>query len=718
MAYNGAFGFHNTNVSYGGLTFKGSWDANANNPFLQSGVGVNGEYYIVNVAGTTNLDGVIVWDIGDWAIFNGATWDKVDNTDSVSSVNGFVGAVSLTTTNIPEGTPLYYTNARAIGSLLTGYVSGAGVVSATDTILSAIEKLNGNIEAIPSLSTPLPPVISQINNPPAHVFGERYLVGTAPTGAWVGFANNIAESDGATWTFTAPILNDSVFITSTLNTLRYNGTSWVAYVGTPILQNGNSFGTNVSIGTNDAYGISFKTANLTRATINGNGLVNIGNAPTTSQRLVRFGQGSSLVDIGSYTGDASDGAIYMGTSALIPSNTNYTLKSDGASTELNGFSSLTARVGGSTAYTLTSQSHTWQIISTGGTTTAYTFSQLNQLTIPAATDTASFLFNMGNGEMRHLAGALATQRDFRIISKVQSFNSASVLTEASTVSISGATRAGVSTTITNSNALTIESNNVVTLGVVTNSYGATINAQTGATNNYAARFLGGNTGFETSTPTAIGHFGASSVTRPSLRIEAGIAPSSASQNNGDVWNDNTQKVLSTNIHGASTIVQNISTILFTQTANQNVSNTLVETTLLGTGVGSKTLPANFFSVGKTLRLIVRGFFSRTSGNITIRFKIGATTIVATATVTSGAGSNNGFQIIVDCTCRTIGAVGTMIAQGYAQNMNNGNVIEMVSTATVVIDTTISNVVDETIQFSTANVGNTFTSTNSTLEVLN
>jgi hypothetical protein len=47
-----------------------------------------------------------------------------------------------------ELTNLYYTNARGIGSVLTGYVSGAGTISSSDTILSAIQKLNGNIGAL------------------------------------------------------------------------------------------------------------------------------------------------------------------------------------------------------------------------------------------------------------------------------------------------------------------------------------------------------------------------------------------------------------------------------------------------------------------------------------------------------------------------------------------------------------------------------------------
>ena len=39
------------------------------------------------------------------------------------------------------------TNSAVIGKVLTGYVSGAGVLSATDSILQAVQKLNGNIAA-------------------------------------------------------------------------------------------------------------------------------------------------------------------------------------------------------------------------------------------------------------------------------------------------------------------------------------------------------------------------------------------------------------------------------------------------------------------------------------------------------------------------------------------------------------------------------------------
>lgn len=62
----------------GALNYKGTWNASTNTPTLASGVGVKGDYYVVSVAGTTNLDGVDFWGVGDWAVFNGATWQRVE----------------------------------------------------------------------------------------------------------------------------------------------------------------------------------------------------------------------------------------------------------------------------------------------------------------------------------------------------------------------------------------------------------------------------------------------------------------------------------------------------------------------------------------------------------------------------------------------------------------------------------------------------------------
>jgi hypothetical protein len=81
-----------------------------------------------------------------------ASWTDI-NTDAVTSVFGRIGAVvaangDYTTAQVTESGNLYFTNARAIASVLTGYTSGAGTISAADSILSAIQKLNGNIGAL------------------------------------------------------------------------------------------------------------------------------------------------------------------------------------------------------------------------------------------------------------------------------------------------------------------------------------------------------------------------------------------------------------------------------------------------------------------------------------------------------------------------------------------------------------------------------------------
>jgi hypothetical protein len=70
--------------------------------------------------------------------------DGVTLTGSNFTLNNsyFTGEASLAAGNVT------LSNSAVIGKVLTGYTSGAGVVAATDTILQAIQKLNGNIGAI------------------------------------------------------------------------------------------------------------------------------------------------------------------------------------------------------------------------------------------------------------------------------------------------------------------------------------------------------------------------------------------------------------------------------------------------------------------------------------------------------------------------------------------------------------------------------------------
>lgn len=82
----------------GSLNYKGTWDAATNTPTLSSGVGTKGDYYVVSVAGNTNLDGETLWGVGDWAVFNGSIWQKVDGGDTGNFTDATVQNLTITST--------------------------------------------------------------------------------------------------------------------------------------------------------------------------------------------------------------------------------------------------------------------------------------------------------------------------------------------------------------------------------------------------------------------------------------------------------------------------------------------------------------------------------------------------------------------------------------------------------------------------------------------
>ena len=104
----------------GGLIYQGTWNATTNTPTLTSSVGTKGHYYVVSVAGTTNLDGITDWNVGDLAIFNGSVWEQVDNTDAVTSVNGYTGTVVLTYSDVGAANAGANTNITSMSGLTGG----------------------------------------------------------------------------------------------------------------------------------------------------------------------------------------------------------------------------------------------------------------------------------------------------------------------------------------------------------------------------------------------------------------------------------------------------------------------------------------------------------------------------------------------------------------------------------------------------------------------
>lgn len=91
----------------GALNFKGTWNASTNTPTLASGVGTKGDYFVVSVAGTTTLDGISTWGVGDWATYNGSVWQRVEGGADLEGVNiSFTGTASgptYETSNLASG---------------------------------------------------------------------------------------------------------------------------------------------------------------------------------------------------------------------------------------------------------------------------------------------------------------------------------------------------------------------------------------------------------------------------------------------------------------------------------------------------------------------------------------------------------------------------------------------------------------------------------------
>jgi len=125
----------------GVLTYQGTWNADTNSPTLSSGSGTPGYYYIVSVAGSTNLDGITDWAVGDWAVFSDQAtdaWQKIDNTAvgnvSGSGVNNRLVLWSGTSTVdsdsdfYVDADTIFTTNLEASGKVVTPEIESSGII--------------------------------------------------------------------------------------------------------------------------------------------------------------------------------------------------------------------------------------------------------------------------------------------------------------------------------------------------------------------------------------------------------------------------------------------------------------------------------------------------------------------------------------------------------------------------------------------------------------
>jgi hypothetical protein len=249
----------------GGSIYEGVWDAATNTPTLVSSVGTDGHYYIVNVAGNTNLNGITNWNVGDWAIFHGGVWQKVDNTDAVISVNGYTGAVSLVSSDIPEGaTNLYFTNTRARQaiSLTTTGSSGAATYNDGTGVLN-IPNYNPDLSGYVPTSRTL-----TINGTPFDLTANRsWSVGTVTSVAelTLGTTGTDITSSVATGT-TTPVITLNIPTASAANRGALSSADWTTFNSKQAALSGTGFvkisGTTISYD-NSTYALDSSVVKLT-----------------------------------------------------------------------------------------------------------------------------------------------------------------------------------------------------------------------------------------------------------------------------------------------------------------------------------------------------------------------------------------------------------------------------------------------------------------------
>jgi len=228
----------------GGLDYQGTWNASTNTPTLASGVGVNGYYYITATAGSTNLDGITDWQIGDWAIFNGTVWQKIDQSNLVTSVAGRTGAITLTTADI-SGLGTIATQAANNVSITGGSITGITDLAVADggTGASNASGARTNLGLVIGTDV-LAPTGSAASLTSFPTFNQN------TTGSAASLSATLAIASGGTGQTTANTAFNALAPSQTSNSGKYlttDGTnsSWASVVAGASISNDTTTSTNL-----------------------------------------------------------------------------------------------------------------------------------------------------------------------------------------------------------------------------------------------------------------------------------------------------------------------------------------------------------------------------------------------------------------------------------------------------------------------------------------
>jgi hypothetical protein len=244
------------------------------------------------VTGTSSISGA---NTGDQTItLTGA----VTGSGTGSFATTVVTNANLTGDVTSVGNATTLTNAPVIAKVLTGYVSGAGVVAATDSILQAIQKLNGNDATNANLTG----VITSSGNATSIASqtgtGTKFVVDNSPTLTGTPAAPTAAAGDSTTQLATTAFVQMAVRSVPSKEASKYATTAALATV---TYYNGVS---------NDGVGATLTGVGLGAITLDGN-------TPIVGDRLLVKNQVSTFQN-GIYTVTivGTAGTVFVITRAL------------------------------------------------------------------------------------------------------------------------------------------------------------------------------------------------------------------------------------------------------------------------------------------------------------------------------------------------------------------------------------------------------------------
>ena len=152
--------------------------------------------------------------------------------------------------------------------------------------------------------------------------------------------------------------------------------------------------------------------------------------------------------------------------------------------------------------------------------------------------------------------------------------------------------------------------------------------------------------------------------------------------------------------------------LFNQTAvGLTLSNSITETSIIGSGVGTLSVPANGFSVGDAFHAILTGHVSSVNNHtLRIRIKTGAVVLADTGIITMSGATDQHWKLESYFSIYRLGAAGVAsISTGgtFMYTKDASIAFEGSSFSTennTTFDTTVSNTLSITAQWGIANSG--------------